>query len=773
MSYAGQPLKRFEDPKLVTGRGSYVDDVQLPGMLHAAVLRSPHAHARIRSIDASAARNLPGVVTVLTGEDTAGVLNDVPTRALAGDWPVDELRLVEQPVLARGKVCYVGQPVAILVARDRYQARDALEGILVDYEPLTPVLDPMAAMREDAIPIHQEVGTNLGLRVSHEGGDVAAAFAQADRVIQQHYHVQRLAPVPLETRGVAAHYQADEDLLTVWNSTQAPHRVRRYLAPILKRPEGRMRVIAADVGGGFGEKGCMFPEDVAVPYLSLILGQPVKWVADRQENMLTFHGRGHTVDVEAAVKRDGSILGLRVRIVADLGAYCLPSTALVPLLTSHRIAGPYKIPAISIEVRGVFTNKPPTGAYRGAGGPEAAFCTERTVDLIANDLNLDPAEVRRKNFIPPDAFPYTTPTGVTYDSGDYARGLDRALELADYAHWRERARQPRGSTEPLIGVGLATVVKASGAQGDYRTDSAQVRVAPTGHITAYTGVSPHGQGSGTTFAQIVADELGVNPAEVEVQYGDTAIFPAGGGTGASRGLTVGGCALYAVLQEARRKLSRIAAHQLQCSEGEIIFQGGHVCHRHNPEQTMSFAEVAAAAYDEAVLPPGVEAGLEFSGTYTLPANPYAFGAHVAVVKVDRDSGEVHIVRYVAVHDCGRIINPKLVEGQMYGGIAQGVGQALMEGVVYTPEGQPLTGTLLDYAVPKAAEIPPLLLETMETPSPTNPLGVKGIGELPTVAAPVALANAVMDALSSVGVRHLDTPLTAEKIWRALHGQIGV
>ena len=543
---------------------------------HAAVLRSPHAHARIRSIDASAARNLPGVVTVLTGADTAGVLNDVPTRAMAGDLSVDEMKLVEQPVLARGKVCYVGQPVAIVVARDRYQARDALEGILVDYEPITPVLDPMAAMRDDAIAIHQEVGTNLGLRVSHEGGDVAAAFAQADRVIQQRYHVQRLAPVPLETRGVAAHYQADEDLLTVWNSTQAPHRVRRYLAPLLKRSEDRIRVIAVDVGGGFGEKGCMFPEDVIVPYLALILGQPVKWVADRQENMLTFHGRGHTADVEAAVKRDGSILGLRVHIVADLGAYCLMSTALVPYLTSHRIAGPYKIPAISVEVRGIFTNKPPTGAYRGAGGPEAAFCTERTVDLIAHDLDLDPAEVRRKNFISPDAFPYTTPTGMTYDSGDYARGFERALELADYAHWRERTRQPRGSTEPLIGVGLATVVKASGAQGDYRTDSAQVRIAPTGHVIAYTGVSPHGQGSGTTFAQIVADELGVSPAEVEVQYGDTAMFPNGGGTGASRGLTVGGSALYVVLQEARRKLARIAAHQLQCTEEELVFQGGHI-----------------------------------------------------------------------------------------------------------------------------------------------------------------------------------------------------
>jgi aerobic carbon-monoxide dehydrogenase large subunit len=772
MRYSGQPLKRFEDPRLLTGKGSFVDDIQLPDMLHAAVLRSPHAHARLRAIDVSAARSCPGVVAVLTGADIAGVLEDVPTRAMVGGWEVDEMKPVEQPVLARGKVCYVGQPVAIVVAQDRYLARDAVERIQVDYEPLPPVVDPHEAMREQATPIHPEVGTNVGLRIYHEGGDLQAAFAEADRVIQQRYHVQRLAPVPLETRGVAAHYQPQEDFLTVWNSTQAPHRVRRYLAQLLNRPESRMRVIAPDVGGGFGEKGCMFPEDVAIPYLSLILRRPVKWVADRQENMLTFHGRGHTVDVEAAVKQDGSILGMRVRIVADLGAYFLLSTPAVPFLAGHRIAGPYKTPAMRVEVLGVLTNKPPTGAYRGAGGPEAAFCMERTVDLIAKDLNLDPAEVRRKNFIAPDAFPYQTPTGLTYDSGDYARGLDRALELAEYSRWRERARQRGHAAERLIGLGLATVVKASGAYGDYRTDSAQVTIAPSGHVAAYTGVSPHGQGSETTFAQIVADELGVRPAEVQVVHGDTARFPFGGGTGASRGLTVGGSALYAVLQEARQKLARIASHLLQCPADNIAFQEGHLFNRRSPRQTMTFAEVAAAAYDERLLPPGVEEGLEFSGTYTLPGNPYAYGAHVAVVEVDRDSGEVGFLKYVAVHDCGRIINPKLVEGQMYGGIAQGIGQALTEGMVYTPEGQPLTGSLLDYAVPKAMALPDLILETMETPSPTNPMGVKGIGELPTVAAPVAIANAILDALSHIGVRHIDTPLTTEKIWRALHGAVG-
>jgi carbon-monoxide dehydrogenase large subunit len=747
-----------------------VDDIQLPDMLYAAVLRSPHAHARLQSIDASAARRLPGVVAVLTGADTAGVLKDVPTRAMVGGWEVAEMQPVEQPVLARDKVCYVGQPVAIVVAQDRYLARDAVDCIRVDYAPLPPVLDPLAAMQADAIPIYEELGTNVGLRVLHEGGDLEAAFARADRVIEQQYHVQRLAPAPLETRGVVAHYQPQEDLLTVWNSTQAPHRVRRYLAEILNRPESSVRVIAPDVGGGFGEKGCMFPEDLAVPYLSLLLRRPVKWVEERRENMLAFHGRGHTVDVAAAVQRDGSFLGMRVRIVADLGAYFLLSTPAVPFLASHRIAGPYKTPAMRVEVLGILTNKPPTGAYRGAGGPEAAFCLERTVDLIAQDLNLDPAEVRRKNFVPAEAFPYTTPTGVTYDSGDYARGLEQALELAEYTHWREQARQRRHPEAPLIGVGLATVVKASGAYGDYRRDSAQVTIDPTGHITAYIGVSPHGQGSATTFAQIVADELGVHPAQVQVRHSDTALFPSGGGTGASRGLTVGGSALYTVLQEARHKLSHLASHLLACPAEEVTFQDGHVCDRRHPERSMPFAAVAAAAYNRDLLPPGVEAGLEFSGTYTLPGNPYAFGAHVVVVEVERDTGAIRFLKYVAVHDCGRIINPKLVEGQMYGGIAQGIGQALAEGVVYTPEGQPLTGSLLDYALPRAAGLPPVILETMETPSPTNPLGVKGIGELPTVAAPVAIANAVMDALSSVGVRHIDTPLTAEKVWRALQGR---
>jgi len=577
--------------------------------------------------------------------------------------------------------------------------------------------------------------------------------------------------VPLETRGLVAYYQPQEDLLTIWASTQAPHRVRRQLARLLNRTESRVRVIAPDVGGGFGEKGGVFPEDVAVAYLAVVLGQPIKWVADRQENMLGFHGRGHVVDVEAAVQNDGSMLGIRLRIVADAGAYFGNSTPGPPYRASHRIIGPYKTPAARVEVLGVITNKPPTGAYRGAGGPESAFCMERTVDLIAKELDLDPAEVRRKNFIPPDAFPYQTPTGLTYDSGNYALALDRALELADYAGWRDRARSRKHPQAPLIGVGLATVIKMSGGSGDSRVEEAWLTIEPSGHIVARTGVSPHGQGTETAFAQIVADELGVTPDAVRVLHGDTAVVPSGGGTGSTRGTVVGGSALYVVAQQAHQNLAHLASSLLQCPAEEVAFQDGCVFNRQHPAQAMSFAELAAAACHAPQVPPGSDLGLQFSGRFVLGApyeNPHAFSAHVAVVEVDSDTGEVKIIRYVAVHDCGRIINPLLVQGQVHGGIVQGIGQALYEGMVYSPEGQPLTGSLLDYALPVAAGLPELITDTIETPSPMNPLGIKGVGELPTVAAPAAVANAVLDALSGFGVRHIDTPLTPEKLWRAMH-----
>jgi carbon-monoxide dehydrogenase large subunit len=771
LSYSGQPLRRFEDPRLVTGNGSFVDDIKLPDLLYVAVLRSPRAHARIQSVDPSPARHLPGVVAVLTGADVSSVLKDIPTRAMSGERAVDELNPPEQPPLARDKVCYAGQPVAIVAAQSPYQARDAAELINVEYAPLPPVLDPLEAVTGDAPVIHEALGANVAMRVRQQGGDLDGAFAQADHVVRQTYHIQRVAPAPLENRGVVAHYQPQENLLTVWDSTQAPHRLRSYLSRLLDQPEDTLRVIAPDVGGSFGVKDCIFPEDVLVPYLSRLLGRPVKWVEERQENMLSYHGRGQSLDIEAAVRKDGVILGMRVRVVADLGAYFLLTTASAPFNVCRRIAGPYKIPAISVELLGAVTNKTPTGAYRGTGSPEAAFGVERTIDLIARDLGLDPAEVRRRNFVPHDAFPYQTPTGAIYDSGNYEEGLERALELVDYSGWREKAGQ-RSQAEPLIGIGLATVLKSSGAAGDHRIESAQVEIDSSGQITVYTGVSPHGQGSETSFAQIVADELGVSPAQVQVRHGDTAIYPWGEGTSASRGLIVGGSALYSVLQQARQKLSFIAGELMTCSAEEVYFQEGRVFNSKKPEEGMTFSQLAAAAYNRELLPEGLETGLDFSGTYTLPDSPYSFGAHAVVVEVSPDTGHVKILRYAGVHDCGRIINPMLVEGQIQGGIAQGIGQALTEGVVYSQQGQPLTASLLDYAVPRAAEVPDLVLDQVNTISPTNPLGAKGVGSVSTVPAPVAVTNAVMDALSSLGVRHLDTPLTPEKIWRAIQGAAG-
>lgn len=765
MTYTGQSVRRFEDPRLLTGQGSYVDDMTLPGLLHAVVLRSLHAHAVIRSIDVSAASRLPGIVAVFTAADIQELAVQIPTRTNTG---ADEFNPPKHPLLASDKVCYVGQAVAVVIADDPYIAADALEQILVDYEVLPAVIDPYEAMEDGASIIHSDLGSNVALRTINAGGELDAAFAQAEHVVRQTYQVQRLAPAPMEPRGLIADYQADEDLLTVWDSTQHPHEVREHLVNLLGRPEGSIRVVAPDVGGGFGEKASLFPEEVVIPYIAILLGRPIKWIENRQENMTAFHGRGHSVELEAAVKSNGIILGIRVNIVADLGAYFFLSTPTVPVLTTHRLTGPYRTPAMNVEVQGVVTNKPPTGAYRGAGGPEAAFCMERTIDLIALDLNLDPAEVRRRNFIAADAFPHDTPTGITYDSGDYAAAFDRALELSEYDIWRERSRQQNRDGDSLIGVGLATVVKGSGAKVITLSEHSRVIVNPAGEVTVHTGVSPHGQGTETTFAQMAADMLGVTPGDVQVLHSDTDILPAGGGTGASRGLIAGGTSLHMVLQDAQQKLTGIAAHLLVCAEEDVVLQDGSASSRLDPQTTVPFTRLAEAAYAEELLPPGQEPGLDFSGSTTLGKSPYAFGAHVVVVEVSRETGAVKILKYVGVHDAGKIINPMLADGQVHGAVAQGIGQALLEDMVYSPEGQPLSGTLMDYALPRADNMPDFTLDTKETPSPITALGVKGIGELPTLAAPAAVANAVMDALSQTGVRHIDTPLSPEKVWRALN-----
>jgi len=765
MTYVGQSVRRFEDHRLLTGQGSYVDDMKLPGLLNAVVLRSLHAHANIRSIDVSAANRVPGVVAVFTAADIQDLAVEIPTRTNTG---ADEFNPTRHPLLASDKVCYVGQAVAVLIAEDIYTAADALDQIVVDYEILPALTDPHEALEPGAMIIHPDQGSNVSLRTVNGGGDLDGAFAQADHVVRQTYQVQRLAPAPMEPRGLIADYDSQADLLTVWDSTQHPHEVREHLVHLLGRTEESIRVIAPDVGGGFGEKASLFPEEVVIPYLSILLGRPIKWTENRQENMTAFHGRGHSVEMEAAVKSDGTILGIRVDIVADLGAYFFLSTPTVPVLTTHRLTGPYRTPAMTVEVRGVVTNKPPTGAYRGAGGPEAAFCMERTIDLIALDLGLDPAEVRRRNFIASDAFPHDTPTGITYDSGDYETAFARALELSEYDKWRERSRNQPRDGDSLIGVGIATVVKGSGAKVITLGEHSRVMIDQSGEVTVHTGVSPHGQGTATTFAQMTADMLGVTPADVQVLHSDTDILPAGGGTGASRGMIAGGSSLQWVLEDAHGKLTAIAAHLLSCSQEDVVLQEGLAFSQQDPQTVVPFARLAEAAHTEELLPPGQEPGLDFQGNHILGKSPYAFGAHVAVVEVSRETGAIKILQYVGVHDAGKIVNPMLAEGQVHGAVAQGLGQALLEDMAYSPEGQPLAGSLMDYALPRADNMPSFIFETIETPSPITGLGIKGIGELPTLAAPPAVVNAVMDAISQTGMRHLDTPLTAEKVWHALH-----
>ena len=765
MSYLGRPIKRFEDARLIAGNGVFINDIKLPDMLHAIVVRSDHAHARIRSIDIAAARKLPGVVEVLTGADLAGVLPDIPIRPM-GDRAVEVFNAAQHPVLARDKVCYVGQPVAVVVAENPYLARDGAELVTVHYELLAPVTDPETATNEDMPVIHPDFGTNVSMRSVQQGGDIELAFAHADHVVRQKFRVPRLAPSPLETRGVIGDYQPATDLLTVWDSTQAPHQVKRYLAQMLERPEETIRVVAPDVGGSFGVKDCLFPEDVLMPFLSLRLGKPVKWIEDRQENLLTYQGRGMTLDIEAAVKNDGVLLGIRISILADLGAYFYFTTPFPLFNAARRITGPYNIPAVHAQILGVITNKTPTAAYRGTGSPEAAFCIERTLDLIANDLGLDPAEVRRRNYVPTGSFPYTTCTGVVYDSGDYSQALERALDLVDYPGWQEKVRQ-RKPTEPYLGIGLATFIKSSGAGGEHRIESARVTIDAVGQVDVYTGVSPHGQGTETTFAQIVAETLGVDPKNVRVLHSDSAIFPHGIGTSASRGLIIGGSAVHLALQEARQKLSLIASKLLSCPAEDVVFREGQVVNERNPSEKIAFAQLAAAAHDLESMPSGMAPGLDFENEYTLPQSPVSFGAHAVVVEVNQDTLAVKILRYVGVHDCGQIINPMIVEGQIHGGIAQGIGQALTEGIVYTEDGQPLTASLMDYALPRAIHMPNLTLETIDSISPTNPLGAKGIGSVSTVPSPAAVTNAVLNALSGTGVRHLDTPLTPERIWRAV------
>lgn len=760
--YTGQSMRRSEDERLLLGHGSFTDDIQLPGTLHAAFLRSDHAHARIVSIDASAALAMPGVVAVLTAAD----LGDVPNKTIIIKRDgMREDRMVAHPILADGRVRYVGEPIAVVVAEERYLAFDALERVDIQYEPLPAVVDPRDALKDEVV-LHEDVGTNAAMHVIEGEGDIEQAFAQADHVVAERYDDPRISAVPMEPRATLASYSPEDKRLTVWTSSQVPHQVKRYLEPMLGLEPGQVRAIAPDVGGGFGRKIELWSDEVALALLSLRLERPVKWTEDRRENLLSTHGRAFTSDVEAAITNDGKILGMRFRMIADLGAYFHTSTGGPLSNAAHRVAGPYAIPVMDIEVLGVFTNTPPSGPYRGAGGPEAALLTERIIDAAAAKIGMDPAEVRRRNFIPPDAFPYRTATGYTYDSGEYERAFDRALELADYDGWRAVQRS-RGSGEPLLGVGVAAAVKASGGSPRTRTARADVYVAPSGAVRVTTEASPHGQGTETTFAQIAADALGAPYESITILHSDSDMLESGHGTTSSRGLAVAGTAMYEALTQTRAKAAAIASHILGCDAADVVFEDGKVYSGRDPEQAMAFSELASAAYRPDKLPEGMEPGLDTKVSFTLDSNPFGFGAHVAVVEVDRDTGDVKLIRYTAVHDCGILINPMVVEGQIHGGLVQGISQALYEAMFYSPDGQPLTASLMNYAAPLAEGLPPLVTDSIETPSPTNALGIKGVGELPTVGSPPAVANAVMDALAGLGVQRLDTPMTPEKVWRAI------
>ncbi len=766
--FIGKPLKRKEDPRLIQGISHYVDDLQLAGMHYAAFLRTPYAHAKIRSVDLSKARHAPGVVLALSGADVDGAVQAVPCAA-----QIPDMKAAARPVLARDRVLFVGEAVAVVVANDRYAARDALDLIEVDYEPLTPIVNPEKAIAKGAVPIHPGHKDNVAFKWELEGGDLKAGFKSADKVIKQRIVNQRLIPVPIEPRGVLSDYKPGEGQLTVWSSTQIPHLLRTQIAAMLNFPETLVHVVTPEVGGGFGTKLNVYPEEAMVAYLAIQLGKPVKWIESRRENFqATIHGRDQIDDIEVAIKRDGTILGLRCNVIADLGAYYQLLTPLIPTLTGLMMTGCYKIPAARMEITGVFTNKMSTDAYRGAGRPEATYLIERVLDLVAAELKKDPIEVRRKNFPQPEDFPYATPTGLIYDSGDYQKALDLAVKVADYKKLRQEQAKLRKEGR-YTGIGISTYVEICGmgpssAMPAGGWESATVRVEPTGRVSVMTGSSPHGQGQETTFAQMGADILGIDPSQVQVIHGDTSIVPYGIGTFGSRATAVGGTAVYKSLQKVKEKMARIAAHIVESDPERMVFADGKISAKESAKKSIAFGQAVSAAYVAKTLPAEMEPGLEAT-TFFEPSNfTYPFGTHICVVEIDAETGDVKLVRYVAVDDCGNVINPLLVEGQVQGGIVQSVGQALLEEAVYDEQGQLITGELMDYALPRATDMCWIETERTVTPTPVNPMGVKGVGEAGTIGATPALAGAVADALAPFGIHHVDMPFKREKIWRLMH-----
>jgi carbon-monoxide dehydrogenase large subunit len=756
--WIGRPVKRREDPRLLVGAGRFVDDLTPPGCVHVAVLRSPHAHARIARLDADRARKAAGVVTVVTGADV-GHLGPMPVNRL-----VPDMRVPPHPIVAETWVHAAGTPVAAVVAENPYAARDALEAIDVDYEPRPALAEPEAAVTDGAPSLFPDIERNRAFTRTLRQGDVARAFATAAHVVSLRVAQRRLAGVPLEPRAVLAAFDASTEELTLWVSCQAPFRIRAEVARLLGLPEARVRVVAPDVGGGFGVKSGPYREDVLLAWLAWRLRRPVKWAATRSEDQITTnHSRGSVCEGELAVDGDGRITALRARVVAPLGAALMNAAAGPPWNHARLLPGAYVVPACEITVTGALTTSTSVAAYRGAGRPEACFFIERLMDSAAGAVGLDPAEIRRRNFIPPDGFPHRTATGQVYDSGAYAEALERALAAADYVGLRREQAQRRARGE-VVGIGVASYIEPA-ALG---WESGSIKVERSGRVTAITGSSAHGQGHETTFAQIVADHLGVTPDDVVVLHGDTRSGPEGFGTFGSRSVALGGGALARVAGEVREKGRRIAARLLEAAAADVIGVSGGFQVVGVRQRRVAWREVAATAYGggHAVLG-GETPGLE-STTYFQPEGEvWSFGAVVCAARVEVETGRLVIERLVWVDDAGTVINPLLAEGQLHGSLAQGLGQALLEAIVYDGDGQLVTGTLMDYAIPRADEVPPVTIEKMHTPSPRNPLGAKGLGEAGCIAIPPAVVNAPVDALAPFGVAHLDMPLTPARLWAAL------
>jgi aerobic carbon-monoxide dehydrogenase large subunit len=772
----GQRVKRREDPRLIQGRATYVDDVKVAGMQHLAFKRSDIAHGRIRSIDVSAALAMDGVEAVYTGPQIAEL---VPPMPVGTPWPAPEHRAV-----AVDTVRYAGEPVAVVVASDRYVARDAADAIAVTYDPLPAVVDPELAMTGQPTVIYPGFANNLVLASIPGGTGVAGgsvddtainkAFAEADIVISQRMVNHRLVPNAIEPRGVVAHFEPGKGTMTIWSSTQNPHVLRSIVAAMNGLGQDQVRAIAPEVGGGFGAKINVYGEDFVAAALSKHLGIPIKWCEDRSEAFVaTSHGRDVIGYVDLAAKRDGTVLGLKLRLIADIGAYNFLFTAMIPTLTMLMANATYNIPAIRVTVTEVLTNKTPTDAYRGAGRPEATYFVERALDMLARELKMDPAEVRRKNFIRPDQFPFATQMGAVYDSGDYEKALDRALANAGWEQLK-KDRDAARKDGRLVGLGLAMYVEVCGLgpsailpTGGW--EHSQVTVERDGRISATTGASPHGQGNETTFGQMLADQFGVPIEHVTILHGDTGVVKQGIGTFGSRSQAVGGAALHMAGGKVRAKMAKFASAMLEAHEDDLEFENGRIFVKGAPASGKSFAEVAAFAYVPVPLPPGLEPGLSEEAFFEPQNNTYPFGCHISMIEVDRETGEPTLLKLVAVDDAGHLINPLIVEGQIHGGLAQGIGQAMIEEAVYNADGQLVTGSFMDYAMPRATDFPRFELDATVTPTPVNPLGAKGVGEAGTLGSTPSIVSAAVDALSEFGVKHVDMMLRPEKLWRIIHG----